>query len=46
MTITASTLIAANRLVVFLQNHKAYNAILKQYKISHYIDSGGRQGDV
>ena len=34
----ASTLIAANRLVVYLQNHKAYNAMLKQYKIYNYVD--------
>ncbi|MCW3126926.1 MAG: NusB antitermination factor [Bacteroidetes bacterium] len=34
----ASTLIAANRIVVYLQNNKSYNDHLKQYKIHNYID--------
>ena len=33
-----STQIAANRIVVFLQNNKAYNALLKQHKIHNYVD--------
>lgn len=35
----ASTLIAANRIIVFLQNHKSYNDHLKQYKVHNYIST-------
>ena len=34
----ASTLIASNRIAIFLQNNKEYQSYLKQYKISHNID--------
>ncbi len=34
----ASTIIATNRIVLFLQNNKAYNDLLKKFKIHNYID--------
>ena len=34
----ANTIIATNRITVFLQNNRLYNQYLKTYKISHYID--------